>query len=126
RQPGGVQDLVGVGVADAAEDVRVGERALERVVLASQRGGELVQVAGEDLHAARVVPGQCFAAVQDVEGGALLGAGLGQGERAGGEAKSGQADLGGHLGVGRFPVQPARDHQVQHEVQVIVETPNDA
>ena len=34
RQPRAVQDLVGVGVADAAEQVRIGQRALERVVLA--------------------------------------------------------------------------------------------
>ena len=36
REPRAVQDLVGVGVADAAEEARVGERALERVVLAHE------------------------------------------------------------------------------------------
>ena len=34
REARAVQDLVGVGVADAAEEARIGQRALERVVLA--------------------------------------------------------------------------------------------
>ena len=36
RQPRGVQNLVGVGVADAAEEMRIGQRALERVILRAQ------------------------------------------------------------------------------------------
>jgi hypothetical protein len=32
RELGGVEDLVGVGVADAGEDARVGERSLEGAV----------------------------------------------------------------------------------------------
>ena len=42
REPRAVQDLVGVGVADAAEEARIGERALERVVLARRRARERV------------------------------------------------------------------------------------
>ena len=41
RQLRGVQDLVRVGVADAAEDARVGQRPLERVVLGGQPLREL-------------------------------------------------------------------------------------
>ena len=40
RQPRGVQDFIRVGVADAAENVRVGQGALERVVLAREPLGE--------------------------------------------------------------------------------------
>ena len=43
RQPRRVEDLVGVRVADAAEEARVGQRALERVVLARERRGERVE-----------------------------------------------------------------------------------
>jgi hypothetical protein len=49
-----VQDLVGVGIADPGEEVRIGERALERVVLAFQTLGECGEIGGEDLDAARV------------------------------------------------------------------------
>jgi hypothetical protein len=34
REPGPVEDLVGVGIADAGEQAGIGERALEGVVLA--------------------------------------------------------------------------------------------
>ncbi len=40
RQPRAMQDLVGVRVADAAQEPRVGQRALERVVAAAQRRKE--------------------------------------------------------------------------------------
>ena len=43
RQPRRVQDLVRVGVADAAEQVRIGQRALERVALAGERCAKLVE-----------------------------------------------------------------------------------
>ena len=45
RQLRGVQDLVGIGVADAAHDARIGERALEGVVLRAERGAERVELA---------------------------------------------------------------------------------
>ena len=35
-----MQDLVGIGVADAAEEARIGERALQRVVLGDEARGE--------------------------------------------------------------------------------------
>ena len=36
REPGGMEYFVGVGVADSAEQSRVGECALERVILAAE------------------------------------------------------------------------------------------
>ena len=39
-----VENLVGVGVADAAQDARIGERALERAVLGGQCGAECVEI----------------------------------------------------------------------------------
>ena len=53
-----MEDLVRVGVADAAEQVRVGQRALERVVLAPQRRGERRRVRVEHFEAAGIVRGQ--------------------------------------------------------------------
>ena len=51
-----MQDLVGVGVADAAEEMRIGERALERVVLAARaRAANAGEVALEHLEAAGIV-----------------------------------------------------------------------
>ena len=45
RQARAVEDLVRVGVADAAEEPGIGERPLERVVLAQERSAERGEVA---------------------------------------------------------------------------------
>ena len=49
-----MEDLVGVGVADAGEDARVGEGSLEGAVFFGQRGAEGCEVGGEDVDAAGV------------------------------------------------------------------------
>src|SRR5487761_172288 len=48
-----MQYLVGIRVADSAEDARIGERALERVILGAQRGCELVPARFERFESAR-------------------------------------------------------------------------
>ena len=82
REPRAVQDLVRIGVADAAEQARVGQRALERVVLARERRRELLRDRIEHLEAAGIVRGEPGLARDDVQRGALLRAGLGQHQRA--------------------------------------------
>jgi len=44
-----VQDLVGIGVTDAAEEMRVGERALQGMVLALQAHRERFEIGVEHL-----------------------------------------------------------------------------
>ncbi len=51
RKFGGVEDFVGVGVADAAEDARVGERAFERAIFGSECGVEGIEIGGENFQA---------------------------------------------------------------------------
>ena len=58
RHPRGVQDLVRVGVADAAEQMRIGQRALDGVILAAQRARELLARRLQQLEAAGIVRGQ--------------------------------------------------------------------
>ena len=72
RQARAVQDLVGIGVADAAEQARVGERALERVVLAGERAAERREVDREHLEAARVVRRERVFAPHEVQRCPLL------------------------------------------------------
>ena len=72
-----MQNLVGVGVADAAEEAGIGERALQRMVLGFQRRGEGFGGGFEGFES------RGFGRrVQHVDLGAVLCAGLGQRERA--------------------------------------------
>lgn len=121
-----MEDLVRVRVPDAAERARVGERALERVILALQRGGEGVAVDLEGLEAAGGERLQTGLADNEVECGAALGAGFGEPEEAGIEGEHCEQIATAELGRGGVPMQPAGDHQMEDEPEVAVETDRDA
>ena len=66
-QPGGMENLVRIRVADAADQVRIGERAFDGVALACQRGAKLVEAGLERLESARVERGQRLSAANDLQ-----------------------------------------------------------
>src|SRR5439155_24820853 len=84
RELRAMEDLVRVRVADSREQPRVGERALQRVVLAPQRGLELAERAVErlDPSATELVERPC-----QMDRGAFLGRDLGQQQGAGGKVE---------------------------------------
>ena len=63
----GVEDLVGVRVADAGEDAWVGEGSLEGAVFCGECGAEAFEVGGEDVDAARVDVFECFFVGEEME-----------------------------------------------------------
>ena len=83
----GVQDFVGVGVADAADQTWIGESALEGAVLERERGAKAVQIGGEDFDATGIDALQVFFAADNVERGAALAACFGKDERASGKVE---------------------------------------
>src|SRR5262245_12350103 len=99
-----MQDLVRVGVADAAQQPRIGERTLEGVALARERTREGGEIDVHRLDAAGVEGGETGVALHDVERGPLLRARLGEGQGAGGEVEGGEPDLSRDPGPWRLPV----------------------
>ena len=81
RQLRGVQNLVGVGVADAADEARIGEGALECAVLLRQRAAKTGEIRVEKIS---TPPGSMSCeglfATHHVERGAALAAGFGERE----------------------------------------------
>ena len=126
REPGAVQDLVGVRVPDPGEEPGVGERALERVALARQRRAEGGEIGVERLEPAAIERGERGGAADEVERRAPLRARLGEHERALREVERGEPDAAGELRVRLAPVEPARDHEVDHEEEVALEREDDA
>src|SRR5206468_6009209 len=124
-ESGAVQDLVGVGVADAAQQPWIGQRALERVVLVLERGPERRGVGGEHVDPARIVLAQRPLALHEVDRRPALGAGLGQHERSALELECGQPLLAGASRARRFPVQTPGDHQMDHEEEIALERKDD-
>ena len=89
-ESGGVEDLVGVGVADAGEDAGVGEGALEGVIFRRESGAKGLEGEGKDVEAAGIELGESGLALDEVEGGAALGAGFGEDEGAVREVEGGE------------------------------------
>ena len=85
RQPGAMEDLIGIGIADAAQQSRIGESALEGPVLPAKRFGELAGRRGEDVHASRIEGGESLAPLDKVERRPPFLAGFGEQQRASGE-----------------------------------------
>src|ERR1019366_10247056 len=54
RELGCMQNFVGVGVADAADETRISEGTLESAVLKSECGAKAVEVCREDFDAAGI------------------------------------------------------------------------
>jgi hypothetical protein len=119
RQPRTVQDLVGIGVADAAHCVRIGERFFQCAVLARERSSKRGRVAPQGLDATRTQSQHRTAPLHEVQRSAPLCARFGERERARiFELKLREHVFGWQLfgfGPEALPVQAARDHQMDHE-----------
>ena len=77
-----VQDFIRVCVADAAQDARIRERALQRTIFGGQCGAKLLQRTCEHVDAARIERLQRRGPAHHMNRGAPLGAGFGQQQRA--------------------------------------------
>ena len=127
RQLRAMQDLVGVRVADAAEQMRIGQRALERVILAAQarrerrRGSRSSRRGRRDrTRRARARPcTTCSDARLRVPASVSASVPLSN-------SRSASVILAGALPPLRQPLQPPGDHEVDDEEVVVVEAEHDA
>src|SRR5579871_5285737 len=77
-----VQDFIGIGVADAVDHPRIGQRPLEGVVLRRQCCSKCRKVRREHVNTARIELAEIRFAAYDVQRGAMLASGLGQHQRS--------------------------------------------
>ena len=116
-----MQDLVGVGVADPGQDVRIGQRALERAVLELHPVAKRLERGVLHLEAARVVLGQRRFAAHEVQARALVRARLGEDQRAARKVERGEAPLARRARPALTPAEAPRDHQVEDQEQIALE-----
>ena len=126
RELGGIQDFVRVGVADAAEDARIGEGSLEGAVFLGESLAKHFQIAGEDFDAAGVHGFERGFSGYDMQRGAPLGACFRKYKRAVGEVESGEIVASAELGCEWTPVQATGDHQVDYEPEIALYADGDA
>ena len=96
------------------------------MVFRRQPPGESIQIGLLDLQPAGVVIGQAGLAFDQMQGGAALGPGFGQGQAAAGEIEGGEGLFAGQLGTRRPPMQAPGDHQVQDEPELALQADGNA
>jgi hypothetical protein len=116
-----MQDLVRVCVADTAQDARVGERALQRVIALAQARAERGEIGPEHFHSAAIVVGELRLAREHMQRRATFRAGFGERQRAVGEFE--REERGAHLAAMSLliPVEPAGDHEMDEDPPVAFE-----
>src|SRR5579872_5833940 len=118
RELSSVQNLVGISVANTADDSRIGQSALERAVFRGQRSAERLESAGEDINAARINGLQVLLTVENIQRGAMLAASFGEHKRTVGKIKGGETLPPSQFCSTLPPVQTTGDHQVQDHPQI--------
>ena len=121
-----MQNLVGIGVADATDHARIGESAFESAILGGQSITKGIEIAVEDFDAAGVDRVEAVFAAENMERSAALGAGFGEHERAVREVEGRETITAGKPDVLRAPMQAACDHQVENEPEVAIDPDGDA
>jgi hypothetical protein len=121
-----MQDLVRIGVTDAGEEARIGQRALQSVILAGDARGKRSCVDGEDFQTARIERLERRLTQHAMQRCAALRTGLGERERAGREFEDRQRYPARRLGAAVLPAQSSRDHQMDDEEEFTLERNDDA
>ena len=121
-----MENFVRIGVADAAEQVWIGERALKRVIFARERFAELVETRIENFQTAGIMFPQRRFPTNQMDRCPLLGSGFGQQQRAIGKIEGRLAVFPRDLRALRFPMKPTGDHEMNDEKKLVFQIEDDA
>src|SRR5271157_4414091 len=106
--------------------MRVGQSALQGVVMPCQPGGKGLKAGSKNVHTARVAGSKGSAALDEVERGLFLGSGLGHYEASARKVKGCQVPFASQANTRLPPVKSSGDHQVNEEPELVLETDGDA
>ena len=123
-----MQDLIRVGVADAAQDRRIGERALQRVIRCAQSLAKLGGIGAEHFEPAAIVVIELRRAASDMQRRAPLRAGLGQREHAVRRTRAASSDARTRAACALLSYQCRRPAIIRwmHQPQIVFEADRDA
>ena len=124
REPGRPEDLVGEGATDSGEQAGIGERPLERMALPGEALSELFDAEVGDLGAAGIEICQAVV-VDEMNRGLSLRSGLGEKQRAIREVERCQPGPAWDRCVGSEPRESTGHHEVNHDVEAVVEVEHD-
>src|SRR5262245_58738551 len=115
-----MKNLVGVRVADATEQMRIGQRALDRVISALKRFGKRRKIRVHHFEATRIVLSKHSLTLYEVQRRLPLGTRFSENQRSVLKIEGKQADFAGDGSAGRLPSKASRDHQMENQKQFAV------
>src|SRR4030095_3596077 len=105
--------------------MRIGQRPLQRVVLAPQRIAEGSKIGVHHFQTTRIMAGERVAALDDMQRGLMLGPGFSEQQRAMLEVDRKLAQLARYLDSHGLPPKTAGDHQMEHEKELAIRFEHD-
>src|SRR5208283_3272903 len=121
-----MQDLVGVGVADAAKEAWISEGPFERVIFLYEDGAKGVEICTKNINAAGIKRAQARFTTHDMQRSPVLCTCFSQDQGTLREIKCREAVAPNQPSFRIFPVQTAGNHQVQDQPNIFFGADGDA
>src|SRR5689334_20422683 len=106
-----MEDFVGVSIADSAEESRVRQRALQRVILSRQSVAKLLEGCIKDFECAAIECSKVRLVPHNMNGRSFLRARLCQQKCAGRKIECSEPQLAWNLCATLFPLKSSCNHQ---------------
>src|SRR5688572_6084846 len=120
-----MENLVGVRIADTAQQMWIGEGTLERVVFFLKRSRKRCDVAGHHFESAGIEGCKRVLTLHHVQRSALSGRRLCHKQRTFCKIERRKSNFPGYRGAAVAPLEPAGDHEMEHEKYFSVHLPHD-
>jgi len=121
-----MKNFIGVGVPDSREEMRVGERSLERMSFPGQGFAKIPGRCGEDVESAEVEFLQGSIALDGMQRGTLLRARFGEEQAAAGKIKGGMPAFARDGNSTLLPLEATGNHQMKNEIELVCEIQDDS
>src|ERR1700736_186375 len=110
-----MQNLIGIGIANAAQNARIGESPLEGPVLDRERVAEGLEIAREHVDPAGIDAAQRLLPLEKMQRRTTLGTRFSKNKRTLREVEGGQVVSPCQLRATWSPVQAPGNHEMKHQ-----------
>src|ERR1700733_9709512 len=110
-----MQNLIRIGIANAAQNARISKSPLEGSVLDRERVAKSLEIAREHIDATGIDAAQPLLSLEKMQGRTAFGTRFRKNQRTMREVEGGQIVSPRQLRAGWPPVQSPRNHQMKHQ-----------
>lgn len=116
-----MQDLIRVGIADSTQNAWISQRPFQSSILCRKCSTEFIEIDCKDIKSTGIDRLHLFFVAKQMKGGTSFGACFVEHKRSVGKVEGRKIVASTEFRPGRSPVKTARNHQVQHHPDAIIE-----